>query len=178
MCGQCLATPPAYDRARSVFRYKDTGRQLVLALKHTDRMHLARIIGRMMARLIDDDAGQKPLLIPVPLHWSRLWHRQYNQSELLARAINAQKPDLVIMNDLVLRQRATRPQGSPGAASRADNVRNAFRLDDAARIKGQNVILIDDVMTSGSTVQEIARLLRKAQPAQISVITAARVGHE
>lgn len=180
LCGRCLAEPPAFDQARAVFAYAGTGRDLILGLKHTDRVHLARMIGGWMAPIVRHMAPQDhpPILIPVPLHWSRLWHRQYNQSHALAASIAQHLGTGIIMDNLVIRHRATRPQGSPGTPKRADNVRQAFRVHHPERIAGQSVVLVDDVMTSGSTAHEIAKLLKKHRAARISVVTAARAGQE
>jgi ComF family protein len=182
LCGKCLAKPPAFDRARAVFDYDGTGRDLVLALKHADRGHLARMIGGWMAPIVLDLARDQPIwLLPVPLHWSRLWQRQYNQSMLLAQSIQRhlnsdKKIDLI--DDLLIRHRATAPQGSPGAKDRAQNVKNAFQLHRPERLNNQHLILVDDVMTTGSTVNEIAQLLHRHGASRIDVISAARVGQD
>jgi predicted amidophosphoribosyltransferase len=88
-CGACLAEPPPYARARAVFRYDDASRGLVLAFKHGDRTHSAPAYGRWMARAGAELLVEAELLIPVPLHWTRLFARRYNQAALLAHAIHA-----------------------------------------------------------------------------------------
>ena len=185
LCGKCLADKPAFDRARAVFGYDGAGRDLVLGLKHADRGHLARMIGGWMVPMLrdiirDTPADQPILLVPVPLHWSRLWRRQYNQALFLARSLQKRAGDhrVRVRDDLVIRHRATAPQGSKGAPDRASNVKNAFRIGETAPIKKSHLIVIDDVMTTGSTVHELARLLRRHGASRIDVITAARVGHE
>jgi ComF family protein len=179
LCGACLAHPSSWDRARSVMIYDDRSRGLVLALKHADRLHGAPAFGQWLARagleLLDD----ADLVVPVPLHWTRLWWRRYNQSAVLALALVAalrrqgrERP--AAAPDLLVRRRRTPSQGRRTRGQRADNVRGAFALRPGAVVRDRRIVLIDDVMTSGATVEECARVLRRAGAGRIDVLTLAR----
>lgn len=178
LCAGCIAQPPRFDRARSVFTYDDHSRRLVLALKHADRLHGVPAFGQWLARagapLLDD----ADLLVPVPLHWTRLWRRRYNQSALLARAVAnalpARRNALRVAPDLLYRKRRTPIQGHKSRLQRAENVRGAFALRRAATAIGLRIVLIDDVLTSGATVEECARILKRAGAARVDVLTLAR----
>jgi len=176
-CGACLAHPPSWDRARSVMVYDDRSRGLILALKHADRLHGVPSFGQWLARAGADLLDGADLIVPVPLHWTRLWWRRYNQSAVLAHAVAAALPrpgGPRIAPDLLVRRRRTPSQGHRTRTQRAENVRGAFALRPGAEVKGTRVVLVDDVMTSGATVEECARVLRRAGAAGIDVLTLAR----
>src|SRR6266702_4585041 len=173
---EAIANPPAYRRARAAVRYDDVARTLVHALKYQDRTDLAPAMGRWMAR-----AGQELLdgadwLIPVPLHWRRGWSRRYNQSGALACAIERQS-GVKIRGDVLRRVRATEQQVGLSRPQRASNVQGAFKVstERSADIAGRRVILVDDVLTSGATVDACARALLRAKAAQVDVLVFARV---
>ncbi|MEI9983911.1 MAG: ComF family protein [Aliidongia sp.] len=179
LCAGCLAHRPRFDRARSVFVYDDHSRGLVLALKHGDRLQSVPAFGQWLARAGAALLAEADLIVPVPLHWTRLWRRRYNQSALLAQAACAAwrrqgRPGPVVMPDLLLRRRRTPSQGRRTRIQRAENVRGAFRLKRGADIQGRRVLLIDDVLTSGATVEECARVLHRAGAARVDVLTLAR----
>lgn len=174
LCGACLREPPHYDRARAVFRYDEASRGLVLAFKHGDRTHSAPAYGRWMRRAGAELLAEADLLVPVPLHWTRLFARRYNQSALLAHAIHAAGGPAVAP-DWLVRRRRTPSQGHRNATARAENVRAAFALRDGRSVAGQRLVLIDDVFTTGATIAECARVLRRAGAARIDVLTLARV---
>lgn len=177
ICGACIAHPPAFDRCRSVFAYDAGSRPLVLGFKHGDRTDCAPAFAQWLARaaaalLVEPDT----LIAPVPLHRWRLLKRRYNQSALLALALGRLTGRTVIP-DLLVRRRATESQGGLTAKGRARNVAGAFaphpRWRD--RVKGARVLLIDDVYTTGATVGECARVLRRAGARAVDVATLARV---
>ena len=173
---QAIADPPAYQRARAAVRYDDVARTLVHALKYHDRTDLAPAMGRWMAsagRELLDDAD---LLVPVPLHWRRGWSRRYNQAGALARAI-ARNSKVPVAGDALRRIRPTEHQVGLSRSERASNVQGAFQVavDRRAEIHGRRVILIDDVLTSGATVDACARALLRAKASQVDVLVFARV---
>jgi ComF family protein len=178
LCAGCVAHPPRFDRARSVFIYDDHSRGLILSLKHGDRLHGVPAFGNWLARAGAPLLADADLLVPVPLHWMRLWRRRYNQSALLAQAIARalrQHPAApAVAPDLLIRKRRTPSQGRRTRSQRADNVRGAFRVSENAVIQGKRIVLIDDVLTSGATVEECAKVLRRAGAARIDVLTLAR----
>lgn len=174
LCGACLGDAPPFDRARAVLRYDEASRHLILAFKHGDRTHGGPAFGRWMRRAGAELLRDADLLLPVPLHWTRLFARRYNQAALLAHAIRAAGGPPVAANWL-LRRRRTPSQGHRNLAGRADNVRGAFALRRGRGVGGKRLVLIDDVFTSGATVAECAKVLRRAGAARIDVLTLARV---
>ena len=176
LCGACLRTPPAFGRARAVMRYDEASRGLLLAFKHRDRTQAAPAFGRWMARAGAELLADADLLVPVPLHWTRLFARRFNQSALLAQAIG-RVAGIAVAPDLLQRRRRTPSQGRLSRTDRAANVRGAFRAHPrrGRLARGRNVLLIDDVYTTGATVTACARVLRRAGAASVDVLTLARV---
>jgi ComF family protein len=173
---EAIAAPPAYDRARAAVRYDDIARVLVHSFKYGDRLDLAPMLGRWMARagreLLDGADG----LIPVPLHWRRLWARRFNQSAALAGAISGIS-GTPVLHDTLRRVKATPQQVGLDKSQRAANVQGAFRVDAAQKpaIAGKRLVLIDDVLTSGATVDTCARALLRAGAGHVDVLVFARV---
>ena len=176
VCGACLREPPAFDRARAVFRYDHLSRPLILGFKHGDKTHGAPAFGAWLARAAGPMAAEADLVAPVPLHRWRLFRRRYNQAALLAQAFAA-TADLPCLPDLLTRVRATPSQGRLSRAGRRRNVRGAFAVSSRHRAtaEGRRVLLVDDVMTTGATVEAAARCLGRAGAAAVDVLTLARV---
>ena len=173
---QAIADPPAYQRARAAVRYDDVARTLVHALKYHDRTDLAPSMGRWMARAGAELLDEADLWVPVPLHWRRGFSRRFNQSGALARAISRHS-GVAVSRDALRRIRPTEHQVGLSRAERAANVQGAFKVDKSRRaeIQGRRVILVDDVLTSGATVDACARALLRAKAAQVDVLVFARV---
>ena len=173
---EAIASPPAYQRARAAVRYDDVARTLVHALKYQDRTDLAPTMGRWMARAGHELLKEADMLIPVPLHWRRSWSRRYNQSGALARVIAAQA-GIPVGGDVLQRTRQTRQQVGLSRAERARNVQGAFRIaaEKKTIVQGRRIVLIDDVLTSGATVDTCARVLLRARAASVDVLVFARV---
>jgi ComF family protein len=171
-----FADPPAFDRARAAIRFGDVGREVVHLLKYGDRLDLAIPLAKWMLRAGSELLPEADALVPVPLHWTRLWQRRFNQSAELARRISALSA-VPVADDALLRTRATAPQIGLARAERAKNVHGAFAVaaERRARIRGKRLVLVDDVLTTGATANACARILRRAGARAVDVLTLARV---
>ncbi|MDR1827069.1 MAG: ComF family protein [Methylobacteriaceae bacterium] len=167
-----LADPPEYNRARAGVLYVGTARTLVHQLKYHDSHNLAPGMARIMAHAGRELLAEADVLIPVPLHYTRLWKRRFNQAAILARHISALSGKPCDMFSL-RRVRHTAPQFSRTRAQRRDNVRAAFQVADERRdnVRGKRVVLIDDVLTTGATVNAAARGLLRAGATAVDVLT-------
>ena len=177
VCGACHAKPHDFDRARALFKYDDASKALILGLKHGDRLDHLPGLGRWLTRAGDELLRSADIIVPVPLHRWRLWKRRYNQAALLAEQLSRQsgKPHRPL---LLERTRHTPSQGEmPSAKARRRNVLSAFRVPSGVReqVRGKRILLIDDVFTTGATVNACARALKRAGAAQVDVLTASRV---
>jgi ComF family protein len=172
---QAIADPPAFQRARAAVRFDDVARDLVHALKYGDRLDLAPLLGGWMARAGEELLRDADALVPVPLHWRRLWMRRFNQSAALAAAVS--RASDVAVTHALRRVKATRQQVGLSRRERAGNVQGAFRVAPGAKaeIAGRRLILVDDVLTSGATADACARALLRAGAAQVDVLVLARV---
>lgn len=162
-------------RGRSALIYKDRARSLVLALKHGDRHDIVRPAAKWMARAL----GEVPdtvLIAPVPLHWTRMMRRRFNQANLLARAL-ADQLGCAVCSDLLQRTRATALLDGKGRDARFEELRNAIGVTPkrANLIVGRDILLVDDVMTSGATFAACAEACLAGKARNIHVITLARV---
>ncbi len=173
---EAIADPPAYDRARAAVRYDDVARALVLSFKYGDRLDLAPMMGQWMARAGRELLKEADALLPVPLHWRRLWARRFNQSAALAKAISG-IAGVPVLHGALKRVRATPQQVGLSKSERADNVQGAFRVpaEEKPHVTGRRLVLIDDVLTSGATVDTCARALLRAGAAHVDVLVFARV---
>jgi ComF family protein len=176
LCGACLAERPGFVRARAAFRYDEGGRGLILAFKHGDRTDAAPAYARWLLRAGGELVADADLIAPVPLHWTRLFARRYNQAALLAEAVGrlANKP---VIPDMLLRRRRTPSQGRMSRAERLRNVRGAFAVANRCRhgLKGRRVLLVDDVMTTGATIEAAVAALLRAGAGAVDALTLARV---
>jgi len=175
VCAACLVKPPAFDTARAILAYDDKSRGAILALKHADRLDLVPGFARWLSRVGRGALENSDLVIPVPLHPSRLWRRRYNQAAELARRL-ARDWNLAYAPAALLRSRATQSQGAmPSAKARRRNVLKAFQVPDPAVVAGKRVLLLDDVLTTGATAEACGMSLKRAGAARVHVLVLARV---
>jgi ComF family protein len=173
---EAIADPPSYARARATVRYDDVARALVHAFKYNDRLDLAPTIGRWTASAGRELLADADALIPVPLHWRRLWARRFNQSAALAEAVSAISA-VPVVHDALKRVKATAQQVGLSKSERAVNMQGAFRVpeDGKIHVAGRRLIVVDDVLTSGATVDACTRALLRAGAANVDVLVFARV---
>lgn len=168
-CPRCRRARGALDRSRAVGPYTGTLRALVHALKYDGYRSLARVLGRWMREHGGDVIGDADIAVPVPLHRRRARERGFNQAEDLAR-----ETGLPVVRAL-RRVRATPSQTDLPAARRHANVRGAFAVRRRIDVRGLRVLIVDDVCTTGATIDACARVLRQAGAVRVSALTAARV---
>lgn len=176
LCGACVRDRPPFERARAALLYDDASKDFILGLKHADRTDTATLLAKWMAQAGAELLAGADVLVPVPLHWTRLFARRFNQAALLALAVG-RLSDRVAAVDALKRVKKTPSQGHLGVRARARNVQGAFRVPPgrAARVEGKRVLLIDDVFTTGATAAAAARALYKAGAREVDVLTLARV---
>ena len=169
---EALAHPPDFDRLRSVAAHDGVVRTLVHALKYRDRAELAPMMAGWMARAGREILAEADAVLPVPLHRSRLFFRRYNQSAELSRRI-ARLCGISHLPDSLIRRRATGRQVGLSRKARQRNVAGAFAVPPVRRetVIGRRIVLVDDVFTTGATVNAAARALKRAGAAEVSVLT-------
>jgi ComF family protein len=173
---KAMAEPPAFNRARAAARYDGTARLLVHRLKYSDRLDLSGAMGRWMVRAGAEVLAGADLLVPVPLHRVRFWGRRFNQAGELAKAIS-DETGVPVAHEAVRRVRATRSQVGLTATERARNLTGAFRPGPGAKnlIAGKKLVIVDDVMTTGATLNKVAAILRRAGAAEVDALVFALV---
>lgn len=175
---QAIADPPVFNRARAVALHDGDARGFVHRLKYADRLDLARPMGRMMAASGHEVLDNADILIPVPLHWTRHLWRRFNQAEVLGEEV-AKRCQRPLRTDILRRRRRTQPQVGMTRAQRQANLQGAFVVADriAEGLRGGRIVLIDDVHTTGSTLNACARVLLRAGAANVDVLTFTKVAN-
>lgn len=176
LSAEAVDHPPAFDRARAAVLFGDVARRLVHNLKYADRLDVAVPMARLMALAGRELIAEADLIVPVPLHPLRLWRRRFNQAAVLARRL-APPEGAAVQVDLLRRRRATPSQTKFGRRERQANVADAFApcRDAASTLAGRRILLVDDVYTTGATLDACARALRRAGAAHVDALTFARV---
>lgn len=167
LCGDCRLGEHHFDFARSVLMFNDTLREIIHHLKYSERVSLAKPLGRLLRECFNREAFRATVALPVPLHWSRERQRGFNQAELLAQSL-----DITIKRQLLRRRKNTPSQTGLTRPQRISNLSGAFQVGGPVP---DSVLVVDDVYTTGSTLNEIARTLKRAGVARVEVLTVARV---
>ncbi|MEP6343931.1 MAG: ComF family protein [Maricaulaceae bacterium] len=179
LCGNCVAARPAYDHARAAFVYDAFSRGPILSFKHGGQTHGLQVFARQLKRAGRHFLQDTDVIIPVPLHPYRLRKRRFNQAALLGRALS-RIISVPQESRSLLRVKQTDSQDGKSASGRRRNMQGAFSVPEVRQelVSGQNIVLIDDVLTTGATVEACARTLKRAGAARVDVLTLARVIRE
>lgn len=175
LCYACIHTPKPYDKARAVVAYEGTVRKVIHHFKFRDRTHLAPVLARWMERAGKNLLSEADVIVPVPLHPLRMMARKYNQALLLAKHLSTIS-GITLMPRLLQRKKRTKRQAGLGVAQRQANVEGAFSVRSLCQnaLQGKTVLLVDDVMTTGATLEACSRALLKAGAGKVHVLTLAR----
>lgn len=175
VCAFCVDRRPAFDRARSAARYRGPLRDLLQRFKYSAAVHLTSDLALLLEACVSVHFGKEPIdaIVWVPLYPARQRARTYNQSALLAAELG-RRLRIPLARDCLLRQRDTGTQTTLSARERAGNVRGAFAVRHPGWVEGRRFLLVDDVMTTGATVNECARTLKAAGAVSVFVATVAR----
>lgn len=176
LCAQCIEKRPLTHQLRSAIRYDDHSKDLILRYKHADQLQAARIFIPWLHKAGAGFWTDADMLIPVPLHYFRLLRRRYNQAAILAKGLS-KSTAITYRPDILVRTKATQSQGHLSSRKRRENLKNAFVVDDSLKpdIEGKTIVLIDDVATSGATLDECAKTLYAAGAKKVNALTIARV---
>ena len=163
VCGECLKHPPAFDRTRAALEYAFPADKLIQALKYGGQLALAKMLGEILAEAVADQSSPE-IILPMPLHPARLKMRGFNQALEIAKVI-AKRRNIPLAPDIVQRLMETTPQAMLALDARHKNIKGAFSCDKDLR--GQRIAIVDDVMTSGATLNELAKILKRAGAAKV-----------
>lgn len=178
-CDACMQAKRPWIQGRAAVLYRDNGRKLVLALKHGDRQEMARPAGLWMANMVRGQVSEDTLVVPVPLHWTRLLKRRYNQSALLAKSV-AMELDLLWCPDALARVRRTSSLEGLSRDARFETLEKAITPHPkrGAKLRDRPILLIDDVMASGATLMACTHACLEAGSGPVRVLTLARAAKE
>lgn len=174
ICGACIQNAPAFGRARAVFVYNEKSRSLVTRYKYADRTDFTPALGKWLTRAGTEVLDDADLILPVPLHRWRLFFRTYNQSALLARRVSGLS-NVPAAYDVLRRKKRTPSQGGLSAKARRRNVARAFEVVDAQAVSNKRIVIVDDVLTTGATLDSCARVLRDAGAENVDALVIGRV---
>ncbi|MDA0782364.1 MAG: ComF family protein [Rickettsiales bacterium] len=174
ICGSCIASPPLFTNARSVFCYNDKSSRIITDFKYYDKTHNCKYFAAWLLRTGNELIEKSDIITSVPLHKIRLLGRRYNQSALLCNSLG-KLAEKQVNNELIIRHKHTRPQAGLTFKTRIKNVKHAFKVNKkfVSEIDGKNILLIDDVITTGSTIDACTKTLLRAGASNVFVLTLA-----
>jgi len=176
VCGACNANEPAFDSARCAILYDDNSRQLITGFKYEDKMYYINTLSKMLkiiAPLMKNMRLESSVIIPVPLYYGRLVRRKFNQAAVIASEFS-KITGVPVMQSGLLRTKSTPHQFGLSRLKRNRNVQHAFIKNPAVDVSHRDIILVDDVITTGATANECAKILKNAGAMRVDVIAIAR----
>ncbi len=174
-CGDCLETPPLFNQNRSALAYDDGSRSLILRFKHGDQTHAVKAFIPWLKQAGMEILNNADMIIPVPLHRHRLIKRRYNQADIIGRELGQYYSKSEYHPDALLRIKNTVSQGHKKAKDRKKNVFRAFQTNPNYTYDGKNIVIVDDVYTTGATLNECAKMLYRAGAKEVNCLTLAKV---
>lgn len=173
LCASCIESPPSYDMGRSAVVYSDIVSKLILRLKYSDGMEYVKVFAQWLTMAYPSMFQEADCIVPVPIHWKRSLSRKYNQTLVLAMALR-EITGLPIYHNVLRRKTFLRPQKGLTESQRKENVKNAFTIGNVSHVAERKVILLDDVFTTGATLEICSKLLKKSRVQKVYALTVAR----
>lgn len=175
ICTRCIQNKPNFSKARAVFLYDDASRRMITSFKYSDVVENCSSYAKWMARVGAEMLSEADFIIPVPLHFGKLVLRKYNQAALLAHAL-AKKTDKKVLVNAIIRTKYTKAQVGFSRIARFQNISGAFKVNPKYHdiLKDKKILLIDDVITTGATAEECAKVLLKKKVARVEILTLAK----
>ena len=170
LCGHCQSNPPYYDTTTSPYAYDDAIKHLIIELKFKKKLINADLLGKLLAKAINPKE-QPDYLLPVPMHTKRLRKRGFNQAMELCRVLSREL-SIPILSDTLIKTKTTTAQANLSAKQRKENLHNSFAI--RKNIEASNIAIVDDVITTGSTMNEIAKILKKSDINKVQAWACAR----
>lgn len=174
ICIECMNKQPFFDQAIAVLEYDDNSKDIILKFKHYDVTYISKQLAIWMNRVAENEIKNSDMIIPVPIHFRKRLFRKYNQSELLAMELS-KISGINYEPEILIKKRHTTAQEDLSKKERKKNIVGTFDVKKNNKLSGKKIILIDDVFTTGSTVNECSKILRKNGAKHIIVLTIARV---
>lgn len=180
ICGSCITKKPSFDKARHIWQYGGMTKKIIISLKYNDQLYLCKFIASLITTRYKSIIDEADIIAPVPIHWLKKFLRKYNQSYEIIRKMDL--PDNVIVApDLLSKSKWTVSQTKLPFKQRLANIKGSITVNNDYHIKGKTIVLIDDVFTTGSTVEICSKILKKHGAKKVIVITvtrASRLGYE
>ncbi len=176
LCAACLSKKPSFDKSITIFRYNYVIKKIIRDLKYYNQTFIAKKVAKILANKIKNQLDEYDALIALPLHQKRLRKRGYNQSHLICKELSKIFPQLIFHHDLIFRVKNTESQSLLRKKQRNKNLKRAFLVNKKYRefVKGKRMLLLDDVITTGATLENCAKELKRRKAKEITVITIAK----